>query len=414
VFWTLMRKDFVRRRRSPAASLVMLAFPLMMAGLIGMVSGDGGQSASSIRIFLLDEEDGVLGRMLLGAGGGARQADGGPRLEIVQVGQEGFARMERGEASAMLIIPERFTDRLLDGEDVTLQLVRNPAESIKPEIVEQGVEVLATYLDVLVKTVGPGLGYLRDLVNADAMPPVMLVTAITGEIYGEMKRAEPILFPPVVRIESVKDQDDRPTFNIFGYILVMVSVMSVLFVAIRAVTDLYEDQRTGMLRRQLATPLPIGLLVVAKIAFAVAFGVAVMAILILVGALLGWLPVRLPLLSVLVHATAFALAAAGLMAVLMALVRNEKQAGILSWIVVMLMSAFGGSMFPAEFLPAAVRQFSYFTLNYWAVEGFLDLMVRGAGPLAALPATALLLGLGVVLVGVGQWLMQRRLQEALR
>ena len=412
MFWTLIRKDLIRRWRSPASSLVMLLFPLLMAGLIGSVSSDGGQAATSLEVFLLDREDGVLGRLLAGAG---QQTDDGPRLEIERVGEEGFARMERGEASAMLIIPEGFTDRLLDGEDVALQLVRNPAESIKPEIIEQGAEVVATYLDVLVKNTGPRLALFRDLVQADEMPPVMMVTAITGEIYGEMTRAEPLLFPPVVRIERAKEEGEGSTgVNLFGYIMVMVSVMSVLFVAIRAVTDLYEDQRTGMLRRQLATPLPIGLLVAAKAAFAVFFGIAVMVILMIVGVLLGWLPVRIPILSVLVHTLAFAMAAAGLMIVLMALVRTEKQAGILGWIVVMMMSLFGGSMFPVNQLPDVVRQFSYFTLNYWAVEGFLDLLVLDGGPLAALPRTALLLAVGIVLLGAGQLLMQRRLREALR
>jgi ABC-2 type transport system permease protein len=268
---------------------------------------------------------------------------------------------------------------------------------------------------MLVKTMGGRLGLLRDLVNAEAMPPVALITAVTGEIYGEMRRAEPLLFPPLVTIGSEKEAgEDGPTANVFGYVLVMVSAMSVLFVAIRAVTDLYEDQRTGMLRRQLTTPLPIGLLVVAKATFAVVFGIAVMMILVIVGMLLGWLPVRIPILSVLVHTLAFAMAAAGLMIVLMALVRTEKQAGILGWIVVMMMSLFGGSMFPVGQLPEFVRHFSYFTLNYWAVEGFLDLLVLDGGPWAALPRTALLLGVGIVLLGLGQLLMQRRLREALR
>ncbi len=412
MFWALIRKDLVRRWRSPASTLVMLLFPFMMAGLIGAVSGGGSEPGLTLKVFLLDREDGVLGGFLAGA---SQRRDDGNSIEIVPVGEEGFARMGKGEASAMLVIPERFTDRLLDGEDVALQLVLNPAESIKPEIVRQGAEVIATYLDVAVKSIGDRLSLVRDIVNADAMPPVMVITAITGEIYGEMVRAEPILFPPVVRVVRDKEAAAKgPQASVFGYVLVMVSVMSVIFVAIRAVSDLYEDQRTGMLRRQLATPLTVGGLVAAKCAFAAAFGAAVMAILLAAGAAFRWFGGAVPVGAVLLHAGAFALAAAGLITVVVALVRTEKQAGILSWIVVMVMSALGGSMFPAELLPAAVQPLARFTLNYWAVEGFLDLMVRGRGALAVLPATALLGGLGVVLLGLGQHLMRRRLREALR
>ena len=413
MFWALIRKDLVRRWRSPASTLVMLAFPFMMAGLIGSISGgSGGEPEFTLKVFLLDREDGVLGGFLAGA---SQQRDDGNNLEIVPVGEEGFARMEKGEASAMLIIPERFTDRLLDGEDVSLQLVLNPAESIKPEIARQGAEVIATYLDVLVQSGGDRLGHLRDLLDADEMPPLVVVTAITGEIYAEMVRAEPILFPPVVRVVRDKAAGEKTEqANVFGYILVMVSVMSVIFVAIRAVTDLYEDQRTGMLRRQLGTPLSVSRLVAAKCVFAALFGAAVMAILLVAGAFFGWFGSGVPVVSVLLHAVAFSMSAAGLITVVVALVRTEKQAGIVSWVLVMVMSVLGGSMLPLEMIPPAIQQFSRFTLNYWAIEGFLDLMVRGRGAAAALPATALLAGLGVVLLTIGQHLMKRRLREALR
>jgi ABC-2 type transport system permease protein len=243
-----------------------------------------------------------------------------------------------------------------------------------------------------------------------------VVTAITGEIYGEMVRAEPIMFPPVVRVVRDKEtaDDGGPRASIFGYVLVMVSVMSVIFVAIRAVTDLYEDQRTGMLRRQLATPLSVDRLVAAKCVFAAAFGAVVMAILLVAGAAFRWFGGGVPVFAVLLHAIAFSMAAAGLITILVALVRTEKQAGIVSWIVVMAMSVLGGSMFPSELLPAAIQPLGRFTLNYWAVEGFLDLMVRGRGAASALPATALLAGVGVLLLLIGQRLMRRRLREALR
>jgi ABC-2 type transport system permease protein len=102
------------------------------------------------------------------------------------------------------------------------------------------------------------------------------------------------------------------------------------------------------------------------------------------------------------------------MTVLVSVVRTEKQAGILAWIVVMAMSALGGSMFPAEILPEGVRNFSRLTLNYWAVEGYLDLIVRDGRLADVLPRTALLAGVGVVFAGVGQMLMQRRLREVVR
>ena len=408
---TLLRKDLVLRWRSPVSTLVMLLFPFMMAGLIGAVSsGSGSEGLPPIKMLLLDREDGFLGNFLAGA---TPPDDAELRLDVVKVGEEGFAMMEDGQASGMLIIPENFTEDLLDGRPVTLEFLRNPQESIKPEILEQGLQVVATYLDVAVKALGSELSRLDGMFDADEMPPVMVVTSLIGEFYEEVRKAERYLFPPVITLGTEKEEG-APRPNLFGYVLVMVSVMSVLFVAIRAVTDLYEDARTGMLRRQLSTPIPVGMLVASKLVFAVLFGVLVMVILLVAGALLGWFDGMTDLPWIFVHTVAFALAAGGLMTVLVALVRTEKQAGLLSWIVVMVMSAVGGSFFPAEFMPAGIRGLSQFTLNYWAVEGYLDLIVRGDGMAAALPATLVLAAVGVVLAVAGQLLMQHRLREVLR
>lgn len=411
MFWILMRKDVIRRYRSPVSTLVMLAFPFMMAGLIGSVSGGSGQGGlTELTVLLLDREDGLLGGFLAG---GAPPESENVQIEIVKVGEEGFAMMEKGGASAMLIIPANFTDDLLAGRDVTLELVRNPAESIKPEIIEQGVEVLATYLDVFVKSLGDELVGLKEMFEADGIPTVVTVTSLAGAFYEQAAKAEFFLFPPVVKIATEKEEG-APRPNLLGYILVMVSVMSVLFVAIRAVTDLYEDARTGMLRRQMSTPLPVSAIVASKLAFSVLFGMAVMLILLLAGTLLGWFDQGERWGWVLLHTAAFSLAAGGMMTVVVALVRTEKQAGILSWIVVMFMSVAGGSMFPAEFMPAGMQVFSKFTLNYWAVNGYLDLIVRGGTLQQALQATMLLATVGVVFGAVGLPLMQRRLQEVLR
>ncbi|HKK71358.1 MAG TPA: ABC transporter permease, partial [Candidatus Krumholzibacteria bacterium] len=309
MFWSLIRKDLIRRWRSPASTLVMLLFPFMMAGMIGAISSGPSDQIPPTTLFVLDREDGLLGGFLTG---GAVPEDSGFRLEVEKVGEEGFARMENGEASAMLVIPESFTEDLIEGRTTTLRLVRNPAESIKPEILEQGTYVIATYLDVAVKVLGEELEQMFDMFESDEMPSVLMVTQLSAAFYERISQAETYLFPPVVSIGSTKEEG-APRPNLFGYVLVMVSVMSVLFVAIRAVTDLYEDQRTGMLRRQLATPVPVAALVNAKVLFAVVFGVLVMLILLVAGALFGWFQEAVPVHWVLLHSVAFSLAAAGLM-----------------------------------------------------------------------------------------------------
>jgi ABC-type multidrug transport system permease subunit len=79
----------------------------------------------------------------------------------------------------------------------------------------------------------------------------------------------------------------------------------------------------------------------------------------------------------------------------------------------MFMSAVGGSMFPAENFPAFMQGVARYTLNYWAVEGYLDMIVRDVAPAEVMPVSAALAGLGLVLAGIGFVLMKFRVREAL-
>ena len=413
-FVALLRKDFTRRWRSPLATIVLLGFPFMMAGLIGSISSGSSGGIPEVTVFVLDRDGGFIGGLLTG---GAPPSDEQIALRMVEVGEEGFARMENGEASAMIVLEEGFTERAFEGEPVEFVLVRNPAESIKPELIEQGLVVLSTYLDVAVKVLGEEIEEFGDMIDGDDMPAMLAVTDLAARVYKKLDAASDYVFPPVVQIKSVKegaeDGEIESGPNVFGYVLVMVAVMSVLFAAIRAVTEIYEERNTGMVRRFLATPVPMSHFIGSKIVFAVLFGMLVMAILLVSGGVLGWFGSSVPVVGVLAHTAGFSLAAAGLMVVIIGLVRTEKQAGILSWIVVMFMSAVGGSMFPAENFPAVMQGIARYTLNYWAVEGYLDMIVRGIAPAAVMPVSAALAGVGVILLGIGFALMRVRVREAL-
>lgn len=412
----LLRKDFTRRWRSPVATVVLLIFPFMMSGMIGMISSGSSGGVPELTVFVLNHDDGLIGGLLTQ---GPPPTGDEVALRLVEVTEEeGYARMEKGEASAMVILDEGFTDRALRGEAVEFRVLRNPAESIKPEMVEQGLMVLSTYIDVAVKVLGAELRDMLDMFDSDEVPTMLAVTQLSARIYERIDAGQEYIFPPVIQVKSVKEGADEEGNvaagpNVFGYVLVMVAVMSVLFAAIRAVSEIYEERKTGMVRRVLSTPVSISLFVASKILFAVLFGVVVMGVLLVAGGLLGWFGAGVPILGVLLHTAALALAAAGLMVLVIGLVRTEKQAGILSWILVMAMSALGGSMMPAENMSASMQSMARFTLNYWAVEGYLDMIVRDVSPLAVLPVTASMALAGVLLCTAGFFLLRVRVREAL-
>ncbi|MFH2051150.1 MAG: ABC transporter permease [bacterium] len=415
--WPLIRKDLMRRWRSPASTLVMVAFPLFMSLAIGMVFGTGGNGQEFPRIRVLVEnrdEGGFLADALVGALG---QEQGQEYLEVEIVGEEGEALMEDGKASALVIIPEGFSTAIVERRPTALSIVRNPSEGIKPEIIVQGGELVAAYLDQGSRLLGGELGNLQEMIKADEMPASAKVGALAARVMDRIRDVESYLFPPLVGIGSAKEQDpdageDDPSGGgVFGYILVMTTVMALLFVATRSVGDLFEEKNSGMLRRQAATPLPVVQIITAKFLFSVVLGLLVMLILAGTGLVLGWITAPADPAAALLLGLAFNLAACGLVAVFIGLVRNEKQAGILSWLIVMGMSALGGSLTPVDQMPAAMQGLARFTLNHWAIDGFNRLMFDDANLQAVAGNILVLLVAGGVLTLAANLLLVRRFRE---
>ena len=176
--------------------------------------------------------------------------------------------------------------------------------------------------------------------------------------------------PPVVAINSTKGKSESaPSFSIFAYILVMTTVMAVMFVAVRSIGDLFEESKSGMLRRQLSSPLPLSRIVAAKFFFGVLIGVIVTGMLAVVGTLMRWIETPVDLPAAVLLTIAFSASVCGLLSMVFAVCTTEKQAGIFSWLIIMGMSAVGGSLIPVEAMPAAMRHAASFTVNYWVVDG---------------------------------------------
>jgi len=191
----------------------------------------------------------------------------------------------------------------------------------------------------------------------------------------------------------------------------MTTVMALLFVATRSMGDIFEEQNNGMLKRQLSTPMGIGMIVGAKTVFGVVFGVIVMMVLGAIGLVLGWISPPVDLLAAVLLGISFSLAACGFLALVLSLVRTEKQAGILGWLVIMGMSAIGGSMMPIDNMPAPLQAAARYTINFWAVDGYTRLVYSGEGLNDIMGNIVRLLIIGAVTIMVAQALLVRRFRE---
>ena len=80
-----------------------------------------------------------------------------------------------------------------------------------------------------------------------------------------------------------------------------------------------------------------------------------------------------------------------------AVAKTQQAATSIANLVILPMAFLGGAFVPLNFAPAWLRDVSYLLPLRYLVVGMQDVMARGDGPAAALPAIGLLLGIAAVL-----------------
>jgi len=122
----------------------------------------------------------------------------------------------------------------------------------------------------------------------------------------------------------------------------------------------------------------------------VVFGIVVMK--------LNWDRAPLALAVMLVTST---LAAGALGTAMGTFVKTEGQAMGLSVMSGMVMALLGGCWYPIELFPQFVRSIVKVLPTTWAMQGMLDLVLRGQGLAAILPEAGILLVFAAAFFGVG-------------
>lgn len=164
----------------------------------------------------------------------------------------------------------------------------------------------------------------------------------------------------------------------------------------------YERQQ-GTLRRLLTTPSSKATFLLGTI-----FGQVVMALvqmLLLVG--FGILAMKLNWgrepLALFVLLLASALAAAAFGTTMGTFIKTEGQANGLSIMFGMVFAMMGGCWYPLELFPPAVQNAVKVLPTTWAMQGMLDLALRGGGLREVLPEAGVLLGFAAIFFTVGVW-----------
>ena len=406
----LVRKDFKRKWKNPSVILGFLFIPFVFTLIFGMVFGSGGEETlPQVKIFVVDNDQSLISGFMLGA---LTQGELSELIDLEELEEEeGRKLLDRGKASALLIIPENFGDNIWEGKPTEILLIKNPAEQFLPQIAEEILDTMTLGLSSLRQVFADELTTIRDLAELEALPDES-ISAISLQFKDRIEGLSKYLIPPVISIKQItlsEEKEEVSDMTVQAYILPAIAVMFLLFICNAVFEDVLTEKESGTLMRLRVSPVNLREYIWSKIVTSTLIGILCTSLLIILGRVIfsiNWgNPVSVALLVLCLN-----ILIAGFISFLFSFVRTERQAGALLTTVILLMSMLGGSMVPVENYPPVILKFSKLTLNYWGITAFKNIM-RGE-PLATLaPMLLFMVIAGVFLSILGSHFMNKNLKK---
>jgi ABC-2 type transport system permease protein len=363
------RKDLARIAHDWPALLTWVGIPLLVGGLLVLMFGadDAGPEGT---VLVADQDGSIAARLLTGA------FQQGPLagmfvVESVEV-DEGRERMEEGDASGLVVIPEGFGRAAIEGEPATVELVTNPSQTILPGILEGALDLTLEGAEVARRIFDDPIDQIVSLQNGEGGVPDSTVAAISTRFNQAGDEARQWILPPAIALETVTLGEEEP-FDFGRAFFPGMLILAILFMAGGLSTDVWVERRQGTLRRAVAAPTGAGAIVAGKWAAGTAALALVAAIGLAAGGLLFGLEVQNPLVAFLW----LAVIGAGLLAffsLIQLLSPSETSGNVIANAITLPLAMLGGSFFPFEVMPAWMASVGQMTPNGWALLRLRDIM----------------------------------------
>ena len=409
IWRALLTKDLHRARRNPLPWLINLLVPFCTVAVFGLIFGgqDRDTGIGRIRFALVDEDGSKLVDLLRGA---LNRPEATQRLDPVFLARgPALAELEHDKLSAVIILPKGFTTRLLGGEPAQLELIKNPAQSIQPAVLEELLGILTAGLNAVSRNFATELPAIRSIVTGE--PEYRQIASViirVGDRIESMRRLQGL---PLVTYEretrAGAPSPRRSEFNLFGYLLAGMTALFLPFLASTGMSDLNREVQQRTFQRYATYQVSLTPFVAVKVLFVVVMLVIGATLILGGGALAFQIHWRHPLADG-VLVLAYAIFAAGLTATLVAVIRDPRGSEGLTTILMMALAMAGGCMIPTGLLPPLIREHvTPYLPPAWFSEA-LRTLEFSAGEMPWPRAALQLLLLGLALMGAAAVLFRKR------
>lgn len=299
----------------------------------------------------------------------------------------GRRRVKESSRPALLILPAGMSSAIEAGQQVTINLLYDPAGDTATIQQIQGVTKGVTLKLSLNKQVVEGMNSFSDLT-------ILAPSAFQDSIKQQASQPAPADQKPAIQFKRTSPSSytslkvpDTYQQTVPGY-----TVMYVFFIIGYLSATIHDEKVNGTFRRLLSTPVSKATLLGGKLLSAFIIGLLQVLVMLLTGYLLFGLKLGQDILALILLSMSLVAAAT---AIGLAAASSKVSQGVLTAPLI-IGALLGGCLFPIDLMPSFLRTLSYFVPHSWALTGYQNLLVREQGLAQVLPQIGVLLGFAAV------------------
>lgn len=423
----ITRTALVALRRDRASLALSFILPISFFTIFAVIFGGQHNTVPKIKVIVVDQDQSQASRQLVNG----LQSDGSLIVTTQPASTKdqpqptpytaatAEAAVKAGDVSVALIVPQGWGANPIsfrgDSGAPAIQLLSDASDTIAPPMVggllqkaamtsmplamaEQGMKYTEQYVGTFTpeqrKNMEANLDRLRHMENDQSQGTKS--ASSTGSASGGMI---------AVTTRSVVGENKKSPM--ISFYAAAIGVMFLLFTATGSAGALLDEAESGALDRVLSSRITMTGLLAGKLVFNILLAFTQLTLMFL----WAWAVFKLdffthiPGFIVMGLCTAFAVAAFGIL--LASICRTRAQLGALSTLLVLTMSAIGGSMFPRYLMSDAMQKAGLCTINAWAIDGFTKVFWRDMPVTELWQQVSVLLAIGIVLFAVARRIARR-------
>ena len=427
MIFAIVRTSFRALRRDRGAFILSFVLPVAFFSIFAVIFGQTHDTTPRVSVAVVDEDQSIASQRLV-AGlerEAALNAFTAPKAKAGQPQQPNYtaqsaeAGVKAGDFSAALITPKGYGAHPMSfgpqsdtANQPQIEILHDSSDPIAAQVLAGMLQktVMLSMGDVMADQ---GMQYFDQFSggltaeqkkNIDAgLAQYRAYLAKRDQTPSATNNANASLVPVTIR-DVVGENKKNPMVSFYA---AGIGVMFLLFTASGAGGSILDESDSGALDRVLSSHVSMTTLLAGKMTYCTLLAFAQLCVMFL----WGWAVFHLDLwphlggFLVMGICTAFAVANFGM--ILAAVSKTRAQQGAIGTLLILSMSAIGGSMFPRPFMPESIRKAGLFTINGWAIDGFTKVFWYDE-PIAHLwQQVSVLLAIGIVLFFVARRFAKR-------